>query len=524
MKLKKSLLLTLLSLLFFSCSQDDGKLSFTILQVNDVYEIAAIQNEQFGGMARVETVKQELLKENKNTLLMLAGDFLNPSLLGTMKYEGKRISGRQMVEVMNAMKFDLAAFGNHEFDVKEHELQERLNQSNFPWISANVFHVTENDTIPFYQERNGVKEEVKGSFIKELTDEDGTKIKVGFLSVCIPSNPKSYVHYTDIFEEIQEEYNLIKDQVDVVIGLTHVEVEQDEEIAKLLPNIPLIMGGHEHTKKDRTIGNVSIKKADANAKSAYIHTIVVDQRSKKTTVESEYKMIDSSIAYEPKVDSLVNQWQCIMKKEISKVVENPDCVIYNTDVPLDGKDTPIRSIQTNLGKMIAQSFAYSYDGKVDCALINGGAIRIDDELIGDLTSVDIFRVLPFGGSALKVDMPGSLLKRVLEYGETEGRGTGAYLQRYNAKKVDDVWRIGNKKISDSKLYTVAISDYLLLGFDIDFLTVKAVVDAGGKVYRPKDYDLAYDMRKGLIAYLKMESKRLKQSIPDCVESSSTDCE
>ena len=167
MKFKKLLLLTFSLLLLFSCSKDDKKLTFNILQINDVYEIAAIQNEKFGGMARVETVKQELLQKNENTLTVIAGDFLNPSLLGTMKYEGKRIRGRQMIDVLNAMKFDLAAFGNHEFDVKEHELQERLNESNFPWISANVFHATEKDTVAFYQERNGIKEEVKGSFIKE---------------------------------------------------------------------------------------------------------------------------------------------------------------------------------------------------------------------------------------------------------------------------------------------------------------------------------------------------------------------
>lgn len=512
------------SFLLFSCSQDDGKLSFTILQVNDVYEIAAIQNEQFGGMARVETIRQELKKKNKNTLTVIAGDFLNPSLLGTMKYEGKRISGRQMVDVMNAVQFDLAAFGNHEFDVKEHELQERLNESNFPWISANVFHVVEKDTIPFYQERNGVKEEVKGSFIKEFTDEDGTTIKVGFVSVCIPSNPKSFVHYTDMYEAVQEEYNRIKDQVDVVIGLTHVQIDQDEKIAKLVPNIPLIIGGHEHTQKDKRVGDTFIRKADANAKSAYIHTIEVDKSSQKTTVDSEYKIIDASIAYDPKVDSLVNQWQCIMKREISKVVKDPDCVIYHADVPLDGKDTPIRSVQTNLGELVARSFAFSYNDEVDCAFANGGSIRIDDELEGDLTSVDIFRVLPYGGSALKVEMPGSLLERVLEYGETSGKGSGAYLQRYNANKVDGVWMINKKKVMPSNMYTVVMSDYLLLGYDIDFLTVKAVKEAGGKVYKPKEGELAFDMRKGMIEYLKLESKRLKQVLPKCVVSSLANCE
>ena len=123
MKYFKSILFFLSTLVVLSCSSDDGKISFTLLQLNDVYEISSIQGGKFGGMARVKTIHKELLKENKNTLLVMAGDFLNPSLIGTMKYNGERIRGKQMVEVMNAMNFDLAAIGNHEFDLSKKDLQ-----------------------------------------------------------------------------------------------------------------------------------------------------------------------------------------------------------------------------------------------------------------------------------------------------------------------------------------------------------------------------------------------------------------
>lgn len=502
MKLSKLILVSLFSFLLFSCNQDDGKISFTILQVNDVYEIDAIQNNEFGGMARVETVRQELLKKDKNTMLMIAGDFLNPSLVGTMKYEGKKVSGRQMVEVMNAMNMDLAAFGNHEFDVKEHELLERLNESNFPWISANVFHVREEqkDTVAFVQERAGASQEVKGSFIKELIDEDGTKIKVGFLSVCIPSNPKGHVHYTDAYQAIQDEYNKIKDEVDMVIGLTHVKISQDEKIAELLPDIPLIMGGHEHTRHDRKVGNTIIKKADANAKSAFIHTISFDRSTKKSEVKSEFKVIDSSIPFDSKVQKIVKKWDSVMKVEITKVVANPDEVVYNAKEPLIGKDTPIRSVQTNLGVLIAESMSYSYNNKVDCSFTNGGGIRIDDNLEGEVRSIDIFRVLPYGGSVLKVDMKGSLLIDVLNYGE-KAAGTGAYLQREERITNDGgTWKISEKKIQPNKVYKVATIDFLLRGLDIPFLTPKnkGVIS----VYQPKESELAYDVRKGVIEYMK----------------------
>ena len=501
MKQYKLIILFLFTILFVSCSSDDGKISFTILQLNDVYEISSIQGGKYGGMARVETVHQELVAKNKNTLLVMAGDFLNPSLLGTMKHEGVRVRGKQMIEVMNAMSFDLVAFGNHEFDIPKKDLQKRMDESNFPWISSNVFNKTADSIKQFYQELSGVKRLIKGSFIKEIFDEDGTKIKVGFISVCIPSNPKDYVLYKDMFSAIVKEYESIKNKVDIVIGLTHVKIEHDREIAKLLPNIPLIMGGHEHTNKNEMIGNVRITKADANAKTAYIHSINYDKKNKNTIISSQLKSIDTSITDNLKVKLVVDKWSQVMEDQISKIVENPYEIIYTSKVPLDARDAPIRSKQTNLGNMIARSMAYSYDNKVDCSIVNGGSIRIDDQLIGDINSIDIFRVLPFGGPVLKVEMKGSLLKKVLQYGENAA-GSGAYLQRNNIQFINKTFTINNKKISSSTIYTVALSDYLMKGLDIPFLT-KDHPDIIS-VFNPTPSEVPFDIRKAVITYFKTQ--------------------
>ena len=499
MKYFKSILFFLSTLVVLSCSSDDGKISFTLLQLNDVYEISSIQGGKFGGMARVKTIHKELLKENKNTLLVMAGDFLNPSLIGTMKYNGERIRGKQMVEVMNAMNFDVAAFGNHEFDIPKKDLQNRINESSFPWISSNIF-LKKSDTIKrFYQEINGLKTPIKGSFIKEISDNDGTKIKIGFISVCIPSNPKDYVLYKEMFSSIQKEYESIKNKVDLVIGLTHVKIEHDREIAKLLPNIPLIMGGHEHDHKNEMIGNVKITKADANAKTAYIHYVTYNKTSNETKISSVLKTIDNSISDDVEVKAIVDKWLKIMENQISMIVENPYDIIYSTETPLDGRDIPIRSIQTNLGNLIAKSMAFSYGNKVDCSIVNGGSIRIDDQLVGDINSVDAFRVLPFGGAVLKVKMKGSLLNKVLEYGNNAA-GSGAYLQRSSIEMNDTLFTIDNSTINPSKIYTIAISDYLMKGFDIPFLTPNHpdVIS----VYTPTLSETSSDIRKGMILYLK----------------------
>ncbi|MCI2228103.1 bifunctional metallophosphatase/5'-nucleotidase [Polaribacter sp. MSW13] len=499
MKFTKSLLFILSITVLFSCKKDDGKIEFTFLQLNDVYEIAPIQGGEFGGMARVETVHKDLLKENPNTMLFLAGDFLNPSLLGTLKVNGERVRGKQMVEVMNAMNFDLVAFGNHEFDVSQKDLQKRLNESTFPWISANVKLKTKEESIPFYKERNAKKVPIGETFIKEFSDKDGTKVKVGFISVCIPSNPKEYVEYGNMFVKARAAYASIKDSVDVVFGLTHVKITNDKRIAKLIPDLPLIMGGHEHTNSLDTIGNVMIAKADANAKTAYIHRISFDKKTKKTIVKSELKEINSSIKSDEKVAVIVNKWQNILTSKIKNIIPNPEEVIFDAKIPLDGRDTPIRSTQTNLGEIITKSMSYAFNDKVDCSLVNGGSIRIDDQLTGNITAVDIFRVLPYGGAILKVEIKGRLLKRVLDYGVLAA-GTGAYLHRFNAEKIEGEWKIKNKVLDVNKTYTVAFSDYLLKGFDIPFLSSKNKEVLS--VYQPKESELSYDIRKGVVSYLK----------------------
>lgn len=486
-------------LVFNSCKKNDNKIAFTFLQLNDVYEIAPIQGGEFGGLARVEAVHKELLKENSNTMLLMAGDFLNPSLIGTLKLDGQRIRGKQMIDVMNAMNFDLATFGNHEFDLSQKDLQKRLNESTFPWVSANVKLIANENTTPFYKEINNVKEYIPETFVKEFTDEDGTQVKIGFVSVCIPSNPRDYVEYENMFDKVRTSYATLKDSVDVVFGLTHVKITNDKRIAKLLPEIPLIMGGHEHTNMRIETENGIITKADANAKTVYIHRIVHDKTTKETTIVSDLKEINASIKEDVEIAKVVQKWQAILEKEIKEVLEKPNEIIYQTDIPLDGRDTPIRSSQTNLGKIITESMSYAFNDKVDCALVNGGSIRIDDQLSGDITPVDIFRVLPFGGAIVKVEIKGRLLKRVLDYGELAS-GTGAYLHRFNANRVEDTWYINNQKINLSKMYTVAFSDYLLKGFDIPFLSSEN--KEVHSVYHPKEDEMAYDIRKAVVSYLK----------------------
>src|SRR6218665_3602436 len=145
MNLQKYFSAAILLLVFHHCSpskttvlsKDDGIIDIQYLQINDVYEIAPIQAGKVGGIARVATIKNELKKQNPNTYLVIAGDFLSPSIFNNLSYNFKRVRGRQMVDALNTAGLDIAGFGNHEFDISEGELESRLNESSFDWISSN---------------------------------------------------------------------------------------------------------------------------------------------------------------------------------------------------------------------------------------------------------------------------------------------------------------------------------------------------------------------------------------------------
>ncbi|MCF6169064.1 bifunctional metallophosphatase/5'-nucleotidase [Lutibacter sp.] len=499
----KKIIYILISLsLLVSCSKENNVVEFTFLQLNDVYEIAPLEGGKVGGMARVEKLHQDLIKENPNTFMFMAGDFLNPSLLGTIKYKGERIKGKQMIEVMNAMNFDLVALGNHEFDLNEQEFQQRLNESNFQWIATNPIHKLKDSTTKrFAIFKDNISKELPKTVIFTIKNKDGKSIKIGFFSATINANPKNYVDYGDFYESAKYAYNTLEPKTDIVFGLTHVTIEQDKMLANMFPKVPLIMGGHEHVNMSVPVGNSKITKADANAKTAYVHRISYNTKTKETIIKSELVPITKETGIDEKVNNIVQKWNVLLDEKIKEILPNPNEVIYTAVEPLDGRDTPIRSVQTNLGVLIAKAMAFSFDNKVDCALINGGSIRIDDELQGDITGIDIFRVLPFGGEVLKVELKGNLLKKVLNYGRLKA-GKGAYLQRYNVTydKTNKKWFVNNKAIIDSKTYTVAFSDYLLKGYDIPFLKPenKGIV----KVYQNKNTDVAKDIRKAIIMYLK----------------------
>ena len=482
-------------------TKDDGRFSFAILAMNDVYEINALEGGKVGGMARVATVKKELIYETPYVVTLHAGDFLNPSLLGNIKVNGEKLKGRQMVDVMNAVGIDWVVPGNHEFDLKREELQQRIDESRFRWVVANAWERLPDTLMPFHKNLpDGTKRYFPPYAKWEVEDEDGTVVTIGIVAVTTPFAKTDYNEITDPFDAVDSTLKLMGD-CDLVIGLTHLDWKKDVELANRFPAIDLIVGGHDHYHMDKTSRYAHVTKADANARTVYIHRIEIDKNRDTVIIDSKLKALDTTVTPDPFVQTIVDKWEKIGNDAVRATGIDPDRTLTHLARPLDGREIAIRDHPTGLGRMVAKALLAASDRQADCAFINSGSIRIDDYVEGDITGRDVMRILPFGGPASDVHIHGALLKQVLDAG-LQNRGRGGYLQwagiQYDEKQ--NQWIIGDKPLDLNKTYTCVAPDYVLHGheYGIEFLNPE---NAGLEILPRPDGSLLRDIRVAVAHYL-----------------------
>lgn len=475
--------------------RDDGKIEVVFVQVNDVYEIAPLSGGKEGGMARVASLKKKYLQQNPNTFLVMAGDFVSPSVYNSLQHGGKAVRGKQMVEAMNAAGTDLAVFGNHEFDIKENELQDRINESAFQWVASNAFHKKNDRIAPFV--KNG-GEAIPKTRIITVSDGDGTTARIGFIGITLPFNRADYVSYTDPLQTAKEMYAQLKDSVDAVVAVTHQQVEEDIRLARELPGLALILGGHEHDRRFEKIGKVYITKAHANAKSAYVVKLKINRKKGKTKADPKLEYINEQLPLDSVTDSVVQKWVDIADKSFGSLGFDVRKTLLSSGAPLDGRESEIRSRSTNLTRLIVNAIAQAAP-KADVVLMNSGSIRVDDILQMPLTQYDIIRTLPFGGGIREADMKGSLLIKTLDQGR-KNVGNGGFLQ-YNENVTYEAsgWKINGVPIEPAKTYRVAMAEFLLTGKEanMDFLNPKNPDIV--KVYEPEGASMS-DIRIAVIRY------------------------
>ena len=443
----------LLIVLLFSASVFGQTVRITILHVNDVYQFAPADGGKRGGLARLLTLKKEALADNPNTIFTLGGDTVSPSV------ETRTYKGAQMIDAWNALGIDYAVFGNHEFDLKTAELLQRMKESKFTWLGANVIEVKTGkrfaDTPPY------VVREIGG-------------IKIGFIGLLLPETKETssmddtltVTDYCLTAKKIVKEMRK-KGKVDAVIGLTHMFMAQDKKLAQCA-DFDLILGGHEHTLLQSSSNGTPIFKMTADAREMGKFNLNFNAATKRLeSFDWEIVPVTDKIADDPAFAPVSEKYRDLIEKLAVKVGA--------TSVRLDALSETSRQKETNIGNFIAD--AYRNAAGADIGFVNGGSIRADLTYEpGPLTKRDVLSMLPFNNPIVKVELSGKVLRQILEHsvarsGKGEDVEPGRFPQISGMRFEFDASKpagsrivaasVGGQPLDDGKTYTVATSDFLV---------------------------------------------------------------
>lgn len=469
---------------------DDGSyVQWTFLHMNDVYEILPLNNGRKGGLARVAYMRKLLKQENSNTITVLAGDLVSPSALGTAKVNGTTLNGKQMIAVMNSLGLDYITFGNHEFDLRETDLLTRMNESTFQWISSNVFRL--NSTKLF-----------GASLSHKIITIDTVRILLIGLTI---EGTGDYIQYIDQSSLINYTKDFLKQfpngTYDVLVALTHLDLATDTSLAANIPQIDLILGGHDHEDYYVLRGSdyTPIYKADGNAVTVYIHRCAFNRQTKRFRIYSTLARVSNEVPEETSTATVAKYWYNLGIQGFRSQGYEPEEVVscLPLDIELDGRSEIVRASQTLLSDLIGESMINATANKeTTISIFNSGAIRIDDILGQTITQYDVLRTLPFVNYLLVLSVPAPLLAQVLINGMNK-KGSGLFVSYVGVRSLDNglTWSDlqGRNLTTSSMNYTVATIEFARTAIGLNDTTVlektnitqtKSVIDYLKQKYPP----------------------------------------
>ncbi|MBK8258802.1 MAG: bifunctional metallophosphatase/5'-nucleotidase [Polyangiaceae bacterium] len=444
-----------------------------MLSVNDTYRIEPSPDGS-GGMAAVRALRKQLEALYPDLIVLHAGDFLFPSLL-SRKYQGA-----QTVDVLNQLDgspgFDsrlVVTFGNHEFDNDNASvLNARIAQSSFRWLSSN---------IDFVKSEGGKAGIATNKIAQDVIIPCGG-FNVGIFAVTTDTKLSPLVvQFRDPVQTARERSKSLRERgADVVVGLTHLPIDIDEQILSTLgPEGPdVISGGHEHIKQSRKVGNRSVYKSDADARTAGVFSI--EKRGSTTEINFYWQALNPTLV-KPDADmqNVVRGWLEKHEREYcdEKLKASFGCleeVLTVAKSPIIAEELEIRRYETNLGDFAADAMlrAFAKEG-AQIAFINAGTLRLNYNIAADtpITRRVVEELFAYPAPLRLIEITGRQLEQVLQRATESWTGQGHWLQiggfafKFDPKagKVSNLTLLGEKPrpISPTEKLKAVVTSFLI---------------------------------------------------------------
>lgn len=508
MPLMRTLVLSfILSHLLASCSSTsllpDQSIRLVLLHTNDVHthfdpytstgtpcrESEFESSECVSGVARLYSAVQKVRAEKKESLdpvlLVDAGD----QFFGT--YYFTKYQDQLIAELMNEISYDAMAVGNHEFDLGPSVLSRFIDRAKFPVLSANI------DASRDPNLRN----KIPASMVRTIQLKENNKVvtrKVGFFGLTTQSTTKSskpggLVRFRDPILAAKQTVERLQSQgVNIIIALSHLGFENDQELGKKVDGIDVIVSGHTDAylsnSDPKAIGSYPFPVNSPSGDPVLIVSayrwatvlgrleVVFDKSGVATQWRGEPIALDKSVIPDPVIEKKLASYRAPLKKLLEERVAV-------ADKSMAGGGSECIVSECELGNWISDVF-YDYGKKygAEIAFQNSGGIR-SSVAKGDLYYQDIYEILPFANRLVVFDIYGKDIKETIEQALVNSHNpnlgsNGGFIQSSGLRYVWDRSKIPGNRVTLIEVknrfghfmpleplqkYRVVTSDYLKNG-------------------------------------------------------------
>lgn len=431
---------------------------------------------------RVEQLRDDAQRQGHGMLFLHAGDCFQGTLYFSL------FKGKANADLLNALKIDAMALGNHELDMGNEPVALFCQRTQFPLLAGNwdlsneslkkPHRISDCQDVYSYQPDTQSAQYI----VKEF---HGERVAIFGLSIDKMSdiaNPDADTPFHSAIETAKATVKQIHSSgIKNIILLSHLGYEGDLELAEQVAGIGIIVGGHSHRLQGdfSSIGlgqddPYGIKINDTYVVQAGFHALTMghcviefDEHGKATMLSGQNELLlgrrifwDSTLnqqldqgVFETACDFIHGQPNVVVCKKhpetqailsdkyIPQVRQLQSQVIASVDTKKRHVRIPDEFGESELASSVARSFLHCLNKRgydVQFAIHNAGGVRTSLNP-GNITVADIAgRLLPFAVPIGFYDVKGSAIRRALEgainnalNNGVEGTGSGSYPYTYN---------------------------------------------------------------------------------------------
>lgn len=449
------------------------------------------------GFEGLQQIRDSYEAKGYTTILVDDGDAIQGEVVGSLT------EGEAIIDLMNAVKYDAAIPGNHEFDYGLNRLLELSEKADFPYLSCN-----------FNKEGELV---FKPYIIKEAAG-----IKIAFVGVTTPKTLTSSTPAYFKNEEGEYIYNFMQDETgekvfnavqkavddarvegaDYVYVMAHIGMDENEypwtysEIISHTSGIDVFLDGHSHdteqiVMKDKDGNDVIRSGVGTKLNSVGYSIITPEEGITETSIFTWTNPISAPELFDinNSVTPVVNQIEKDLYNQMNETITTTDIKLTVYDpTEVNSKGNPImivRRQESNLGDLVTDAFRYA--GNADIGIQVAGGIRTSLPT-GEIKYGDIINTLPYRNKLVVLEVTGQQVLDALEWGsrllpdnnggfiQVSGLtydidvsipspcipdGNGLLSSIEGERRVRNV-KVKGQPIDPEKTYTLAGNDYILL--------------------------------------------------------------